>query len=122
MRILLIDDDVMLVRMFVRILESFGCEVCTAENEEQAIFHLNHTTPAFDCIIIDYMLNQIQCEPLLTQLKALQPDILVVLTSGFNVHEKGQQMDHLGIFTTLQKPFNTHDVSGLIQKLHTFLS
>lgn len=80
MRVLLVDDFPELLSVSRLLLEKAGMTVWTASTPEEAL-RLNSNS-SFDAAVIDYHLGRTNGAGLAVELKAANPKLKVVLTSG----------------------------------------
>jgi CheY-like chemotaxis protein len=78
-KILLVDDDDLVLSATTTLLESKGYAVVTATNAKAA---LNTLSQPFDAAILDYELPDLNGVQLARCLKAVQPQLPIVLFSG----------------------------------------
>lgn len=79
--LLIIDDDDVLNSTLKRAMERRGLDVSTASNSEEAYQHL--AEKRFDYATLDLKLNKESGLNTLTQLLTLQPDLKVVVLTGY---------------------------------------
>lgn len=80
-KLLIIDDDHVLNSTLKRAMERRGLEVATANNSEEAYQHL--TKSRFNYATLDLKLDKESGLNTLTQLLVLQPDLKVVVLTGY---------------------------------------
>jgi len=112
MRLLLVEDDPMLVRPLARALEAAGHEIAgQAGSVAAALKELGDTT--FDAVVLDTNLRQQSAEPVAAELRARAVPFLLVT---------GYDADQLeGSFfgaPCLSKPYAVEDLLAAIDRLH----
>ena len=81
MKVLLVDDDADQLLLRSLIVESIGCRSLTAETVEAGIELATIQRP--ECAVVDLRLPTVECGvQLLRKLKALDPDIQLILLPG----------------------------------------
>lgn len=80
-RILLVEDDPELRRSTARLLRAHGHEVTEASNPEECLAAI--AAGAVHCILLDFFLVGTTAEELLPHLRAVAPDLPVVLVTGY---------------------------------------
>jgi DNA-binding response OmpR family regulator len=118
MKILVVDDEPMLLKIITRLFGKLQCDVETAEDEQKAMEIFRKNPNGYELVILDYMLNNMPCEPILRQMKEINPNLRVVLTTGYAAEDKRAQMADLGVVASLQKPFTFEDLEQLLKKLN----
>ena len=79
--ILVIDDDEGIRRLVDQVLHRYGYQVLTAEEGQEGLrFFRNHT---IDLVILDLSMPGLQGEEVLVELKLRDPDVKVILFTGF---------------------------------------
>lgn len=109
-RILVVDDEMHIIRIVKYKLESAGYEVLTALNGEEAIRIANEQKPAL--IFLDIMMPGLNGYEVCTRLKR-DPntrDIIIIMLSA-----KGQEADKIkglevGVDEYITKPFSPQDL------------
>jgi CheY-like chemotaxis protein len=96
MKILLVDDDEAILKVFSASLHSQGHEVVTAPNGNQGILKAKEQKP--DLILLDQVLPDIQGNEVLQTLKsdAATKDITVAMLSNFGQNELIQKAINTG--------------------------
>lgn len=79
-RVLVIDDDIGLLRMVARRLRTFGCDVETTDSPSDALTKL--AEHPMDAVVMDWMLPEIPGRQLLTAVKAEHRHLPVAVMSG----------------------------------------
>lgn len=101
--ILLVDDEEMVREVWSDYLREKGYEVFVAEKGEIAIQMFQQKGSAIDLVILDYVLPGMSAREVLKEVRIIDPNVAVVITSGYS--ENGQAGDIL-----------TENVDGFIQK------
>ncbi|HEX2870287.1 MAG TPA: response regulator [Polyangiaceae bacterium] len=101
-RVLLVDDQPEVRRVVRRSLAKAGYEVVEARNGRIAVELAREST--FDLVISDVRMPDMSGLELLSALHAHDPDLPVVLTSGWPGPDGTLDADAVGAFAYLQKP------------------
>ena len=115
-RILLIDDEASIIEITRDVLERHGYSVFVASYGYEAIALYRETIPPFDLVILDVNLPDMSGEDVLARLLDINPHIRVILSSGYCLTEKTNDMK--GVCQFLQKPFR---IAELVKKVHDAL-
>jgi len=87
-RILLVEDQIEVLAMLVRMLERDGFQVETAHNGDTAL-ELYRDDPTFDALITDIVMpGTLQGPALVSEIRKLTPDLPVILVSGYASEDK----------------------------------
>lgn len=116
-KILVIDDEPSLLKIMGKFLEKLKHQPVVADNGEKGkeLFHQDPTS--FYGVIIDYNLPNESSEEILVTLKNQNPNLKIVLSTGFSVDEISQQFTQISIDKTLQKPFSLMDFKNMLDTL-----
>jgi len=115
--ILLVDDEEMIVEVGSQMLERLGYTVMIAHNGHEAveIFRKNHT--GIDLVIMDMIMPEMGGGQAFKGLKEIDPDVCVVLSSGYSIDGQAKEILDQGCRGFIQKPFDLKDLSGKIRKI-----
>ena len=116
-KILVIDDEKSLLKILKRFLEKLNYVTELAETGEKglALFKANPTT--YDALIIDFNLPDQTNSEFLPLLRSINPDVKLILSTGYAVEEIAQEFSHIRLAGTLQKPFTFSDLKNLLESL-----
>ncbi len=92
-RILLVDDDKLILDTYRRILERNGFHVDTASTGEQAKEQLEKST--YDLLLVDIVLPDIPGDRLILDLRLNDNNVPVIVITGFSSYEKS--LDTIGL-------------------------
>lgn len=106
-KILIADDDPLVLSTISRILEMFGHEVHTAENG-QAIIDL--VDDSFDVIILDINMPDMDGFQTMSTLNMLKLDIPVLFLTGAGSMDYAMKAINLGAYDFLTKPIEDIDI------------
>ncbi|MEC9364930.1 MAG: sigma-54 dependent transcriptional regulator [Pseudomonadota bacterium] len=101
-RILLVDDDVRLLRVLTLRLESEGYSVAVAENGEQARLRLEETEPDF--VIADLRMPDVDGIMLLQNVQAIRPGLPVAILTAHGDIPDAVRATQAGAVDFLTKP------------------
>ena len=113
-RILVVDDDVALVKLLARIVKDQGWEVGAAYDGEEATREV--TRGSWDAVLLDIKMPKLDGLAALKMMRQHDPDLAVVLITG-----DAQQGDMLkayraGAYTCLVKPLDDQEVVRAIRE------
>ena len=116
--ILVIEDDPTVRKTCEKILRILGYDVILAENGLRGIEVFRERRREIDGIILDMVMPKRSGKETFIELKAIDPGVKVLLTSGFRNDARIDEVLKLGAQGFLQKPYTMADVSkGLTQLL-----
>ncbi len=116
-RILFVDDEKFLVDIGQEFLEQLGYQVLTRTSSSEALEVFLAAPDQFDLVITDYTMPKITGTELVHKLRAVRPDIPVILCSGFPENIPMESLKTIGIQDLLIKPFTIHDLATRIRNV-----
>ena len=84
LRVLLVDDDAALRILLAEIITSFACEVTQADNGKSALALFTRTHGAFDLLITDMCMPEMNGRDLVHAIRRRDPELPVIVISGFS--------------------------------------
>src|SRR4030042_791754 len=115
--ILIVDDDDDICETLTKILEIQGYDVLAAGSGEEAVILAQEK----DCqmAFIDVKLPNIDGLETLLRLKEINPDILIIMMTGFRneVKEALDKAEAASAITCLYKPFAPADAAALVKNI-----
>lgn len=105
--ILVVDDDQVLLNLFDKVLKKLGFRVILADNGRDAIDLVRKTTP--DVVLLDIKMPGMDGISTLKEIKAQDPDIEVIIITGFASLDSAVEALKYGAFDYIRKPFDRLD-------------
>ena len=115
MKLLLIDDDINLSRVLAYQLQKNGFLVSTAKNGDEGLSLF--FKESFDIIITDKNMPNMGGVKLLKSVRKIDPDVKVVLITGFGGKQSYINAMGLGAVEFLHKPLRIGDLKKFISNL-----
>lgn len=106
-KILIVDDDRNLLELLTMRLESEGHEVTAMAREEDAVEAAKNQI--YDLSIVDLQLAQRSGISLMKDLHLIQPEMPVIILTGYGSIESAVEAMRKGAFNYLTKPFEPED-------------
>ncbi len=116
-KILIVDDEVFIIRIVKGILESEGWEVVTATGCSESIAIYKAQWESISVVILDLSMPEMSGLDLFKILIEINPDAAVVLTSGMMDGDVRKAALELGIRDTIHKPFEADELLSLVRNL-----
>ncbi len=116
-RIMLVDDEQIVVESFYRILKGLGYNVTVFKNSQEALDTFNSNPDGFDIIITDYAMPQMNGFDFVENIKIKNPDIPVIMTSGYISIMMEKKAEEYLISSLLKKPLTTSQLTNAIRKI-----
>jgi CheY-like chemotaxis protein len=115
---LVVDDEAAIREFARRALEHHGYRVLLAENGEHAIQVLA-AHPEVAAVVLDLAMPVITGDQAAPRLRAINPTLPIILSSGYAEPEARQRLVGVGITSFLQKPYKA---ATLVERVATSLS
>jgi two-component system cell cycle sensor histidine kinase/response regulator CckA len=114
-KVLLVDDEPAILAVGVKLLTRLGFEVETAADGLAAI--ARYAVGAFRCVIVDVTMPRFDGVETMRALRARDPDVKVVLTSGYTAHDVFSGMEAGRPDAFLGKPFGLNALVATLRGL-----
>ena len=116
-RVLVVDDEPMIVSLLSTILREKGWDVTEARSGTEGIDQLDRGR--FDVILTDLIMPGDTGIDLLRAAKEIHPDVEVILMTGYATAETAIEAMRNGAFHYIMKPLKTEEVVNLVEKAYT---
>ncbi|MFA6149028.1 MAG: response regulator [bacterium] len=103
--ILLVDDEKSLVDLGAKMLERLGFSVLTAFDGLQAVERYRELGHEIDLVLMDLTMPHMDGANAFAEMRRLNPEVRVVLASGYSPEDVGSRFAGKSIDGVLQKPF-----------------
>jgi two-component system response regulator HydG len=113
-QILVIDDDKALRDACYQILSRQGYQVELAASARQGLALLERMS--FDAILLDLVMPDMDGLEALKKLRALDPDVEVIIITGYGTIQSAVESIKAGAFHFLSKPFVPDDLRNLVTR------
>ena len=114
-RILLIDDEEQIINLERRILENLGYKVTPKTDSEEALEEFSARPDRFDLVITDMTMPKITGDRLARKLMEINPQIPVILCTGFNEAISEEKALAMGIDKFVMKPIVKDELAYTIR-------
>ncbi|MDJ0814717.1 MAG: response regulator [Desulfobacterales bacterium] len=115
--VLLVDDEEIVIGVGKQMLERLGYTVVTAKNGQEAVdFHTNNPG-GVDLVLLDMIMPGMEAGDTFDRLKAINPAIKVILSSGYSLDQKATEILNRGCNGFIQKPFNMKSLQEKIDEV-----
>lgn len=114
--ILLVEDDDTTRKAIRETLELLGYQVLTAINGQDALDKLDQQVDAIDLVLTDMIMPEMGGLAFYEALKEWQPDVRVVVMTGYPLADVGRRALEQGELTWIQKPFSMTALAQLVRK------
>ncbi|HEX2964401.1 MAG TPA: MASE3 domain-containing protein [Syntrophorhabdaceae bacterium] len=115
--ILLVDDEETLVELGKRMLERMGYKVTATTSSAEALRIFTEKPKFFDLVITDHTMPELTGMRLAEQLLGMQPDLPIILCTGFSESLKPEAVKNAGIREYLMKPLSKRELSIAVRRV-----
>jgi len=112
-KILVVDDEYPVRNVLCMSLEHLGYDVEVAASGNEAI-QIFKDDPKFDLVILDMIMPHLSGDEVFFVLKEINPDVSVLLVSGYSSEESIQKVLKSGGKGFIQKPFTIEQLSSKV--------
>lgn len=113
-KILIVDDDAIIVSLISKVLKSQGYSVSTARTGRDALAKVNSSY--YNLVLLDIGLPDMMGTKLLERIKSSNHNIIVIMITGQPRLESSIDSINLGADGYLVKPINNIELLGLIER------
>ena len=115
--VLLIDDEKMILDVGIELLEELGYTVESAMSGQEAIDIFKEDPNKIDLVIMDMIMPEMGGGETFDRLKEIDPDVKVLLSSGYSINGQATKILRRGCDGFIQKPFNMNQLAEKVQKI-----
>ncbi len=112
--ILLIDDEEVVRNVSANQLESLGYNVLTAADGTEAIDIYRSEAGSINLVLLDMIMPGMSGTDIYLALKEINPDVKILLISGFSQNGRATDLMEKGALGFIQKPFKMYELSKAI--------
>jgi two-component system CheB/CheR fusion protein len=115
--VLVVDDEPIVLTTTRAILERHGYQVITAANGELAIDAVRENRDKLALVILDLTMPVMGGQEALRHIKALAPELPVILTSGYDAADAVDQLGEHSVAGFIHKPSNVTDMLEAVKRV-----
>ncbi len=116
-RLLLVDDEPLILSAYAELLETMGCQVVRAQSPLKAVEILENREEAIDLLISDVSMPQMSGLELVRKAREARRALPTILLSGNMGREERQEAELLGVGVCLAKPVDITELRNAIDHL-----
>lgn len=113
-RILLVDDESIILDIGKQLLNAFGYQVLTARNGAEAVELYQSHPHEIDLVILDMIMPVMNGRDCFAEIRRLNPRAKVILSSGFLREQDLQEMRAQGLSAFIKKPFRSKELNRVV--------
>jgi PAS domain S-box-containing protein len=115
--VLLIDDEQMILSVAEEMIQALGYEVTAVNDGQKGIDVYNESQDRIDMVILDLIMPGMGGAEVFDQLKAINPAVKVLLSSGYSIDGQAAAIMKRGCSGFIQKPFSIQELSKKIKEV-----
>lgn len=115
-RILVAEDEELILRVFEAILSKAGFEVVSAENGNRAAALFDEAPESIDLVITDLSLPGISGEALAAHVRNKRPEMRIIFSTGNITETPKRVVDAFKGALFLPKPFGFEDLTTMVNQ------
>ena len=113
--VMVVDDEEIVLNVTRFSLKKMGYEVITFDNGIDAVEEYRRSWKNISVIVLDLTMPEMSGEDVFKAMVEVNPDVQVVLTSGFTEHEVGKIFTEQNLVKFLQKPYRPIELQEVVQ-------
>ena len=115
MKILVVDDDAIVIKSCRRILEAEGFEVSAVPSADSALEAIKNSD--FDLMLVDVKMPQRDGMYLMREVKKSRPGVPIIVMSGYPTPETITEVLRLGATLFIPKPFRPDELMKSVRQV-----
>ncbi|HPM03546.1 MAG TPA: response regulator, partial [Candidatus Cloacimonadota bacterium] len=112
--VLIVDDEAVILQIAKDILLESNYQVLCASDGIEALDIYKDKMNDIKLVVLDMLMPKKSGRDTFIELKALNPEVKVLLCSGFKKDERVEEIMSLGINHFIQKPYTLHKLSKMV--------
>jgi PAS domain S-box-containing protein len=115
--VLLVDDESMLRTMAAEMLTRLGYAVTVCQDGMEAVAYYTAHHSQVDAVVLDMIMPRLDGSKTFRRLKEINPDVRVVLASGYSEDALANELTTEGAAGFLQKPFRKQHLAEMMSQI-----
>ncbi|MHC4872750.1 MAG: PAS domain S-box protein [Planctomycetota bacterium] len=116
-RILLVDDEEVVRDIATDMLKELGYKVTVCNDGKEAVEHYEKAWKEIDLVLLDMVMPELGGHDTFAAMKKINPDIRVILSSGYSIDGEAQQILDDGVMAFVGKPFEQTELSEKVAQV-----
>jgi CheY-like chemotaxis protein len=113
-RVLIVDDEPLIVQTLALLLRRLGYNASGETSSVRALERVRSAPDAVDVLLTDQMMPEMTGDVLAQQVRAIRPDLPIVIMTGYSAIASPERADELGISAVLHKPLGAPELRAAI--------
>jgi len=115
--VLIVDDEETVIGIGTQMLKELGFTPLAAMNGREALDIFERNQNEISCVILDLTMPGLDGEQTFRELRRIDPDVKVIMSSGYNEQEVTQRFVGKGLAGFIQKPYKLSTLRDIIRKI-----
>jgi len=115
--VLVVDDEKIVADVTCKMLANLGYQVLYAGSGKEAVDIYRSRRHEIDLVILDMIMPGVSGGMAFDDIKSINPDAKVILSSGYSLNGEAQEIMNRGVRAFLQKPFALEELSQKIRNV-----
>jgi len=115
--LLVIDDDEAIVSMLGEGLEANGYRALIARDGHEGLEELDRRQGKVEMVILDLVMPKMSGAQVYERIRAIDPEIPVVISSGYSQDGRGRDLLQRGAADFIQKPYTIQELLATVRKV-----
>ena len=116
-KILVIDDEELILEVSAMIVKELGYSVIEAKSGKEAVEKYKKYKKEIDMVILDMVMPDLSGEEVYDLLKKINPDIKVLLASGYAYDNRAKVLIERGCSGFIKKPYSIEELSIKLSRI-----
>jgi CheY-like chemotaxis protein len=112
-----VDDEDMIIEIAEELLKAMGYKVLLARSGKEALEIYKENQENIDIIVLDIIMPGMGGSEVYDRVKEIDPDVKVLLSSGYSMEEKAKEILKRGCNGFISKPFKMRLLSQKIREV-----
>ncbi len=114
--VLLVDDEETVLAVGKQMLERLGFSVLTAQDGLEALEIYGNRSSEISCVLLDLTMPHLNGEEAFRELRRLNPDVKVIISSGYSEQDITSRFSGKGLAGFIQKPYETAKLGEVMDR------
>jgi len=115
--VLLVDDEEIIINVGKPMLQKIGYRTLVAKSGNEALKIYQQKKGRISLVILDMIMPEMGGGETYDRLKAINPEIKVLLSTGYSINGQAAEILKRGCNGFIQKPFNMEELSQKIKSV-----
>ncbi len=116
-KVLLVDDEEMVIDIGAQMIEKMGYDVIFTRKGDEALALYDAHRSTVDLVVLDLIMPGMGGGDVFDELKKIDPDVKVLLASGYCIDGQAREILNRGCRGFIQKPYNMEALSQKISEI-----